>query len=188
MAGDTKCKAYVVDGVVAGVFVVDDLAFDPGDGRELVPVLGELPAIGWLYANGQFSAPPVPDPTPEQQAERLQFARRMALARIRAGRSAAELADVTTAAGTFAADLDSQRRIGLAAQQAQDAITAGTPAQGQLDWETADGTAITLTARQCLNLAKAFWKQAEAAATKARGLRAQVAAAPDIATLDAITW
>lgn len=184
----TQCKAWVQGGIVVALFMVDDLAFDPGDGRELVPVVGEMPGIGWSYASGAFSPPPQPEPTPEEMATRLQLARRMALARIRAGRAWQEVQPVTTAAGSFDADLDSQRRIGLAAQQAQDAITAGTPAQGQLEWDTVDGVAITLTARQCLNLARAFWKQAESAATKARTLRAQVAAATDITTLDAITW
>lgn len=182
-------KALVKDGLVVGLIVVESLDFAV-DGMETVPVVeGQtMPAIGWAYAAGTFTPPMELPPTAEQLAQRLRMAREAARARIRAGRAWQEVQPVSISAGTFEADLDSQRRIGLASQQAQDAIASGTPAQGQLDWETLDGSAITLTARQCINLNKAMWKQIEAAATRARAMRQQVAAALDIPTLDAIAW
>ena len=125
--------AYIENNVVKEVARVDPFGiFQPAYAALFVPCPDDVEA-GWTFDGTTFTAPPVPEKTPEQLREIAKAARA----------SAVEAITVTTAAGnTFDGDETSQTRMSRAI------LVLSTGAAATVPWVLADNTVIQATAAE----------------------------------------
>lgn len=101
---------------------------------------------------------------------------------IKAERDRVEFGTLTFQGNVYDIDEVSQRRL-------QGAIQIGSINSAiQLEWTTADNSAVLLDATDLQNLGVALAQHVDAAHTQARQLRGQIEIATNDAELDAITW
>lgn len=116
----------------------------------------------------------------------LDTVREQAWTRIKAARTAAENAGFTYAGAVFDSDPVSVRRITGAVLLASIANAVGAPyAQ---EWTLADNTNMPLDGPAMVGVGVALGTAQSAIFTQARDLRATIAAATDVAALDALAW
>ena len=120
-------KAFAQNGIVTDISRVDPYTiFQPDYAAQFVDAPDDVQP-GWLYDGATFTAPPVPEKTPEQLREEAKAARSVAVENIK----------VTTAAGnTFDGDETSQTRMSRAI------LVLSTGAAASVPWVLADNTVI----------------------------------------------
>lgn len=120
-------KAFVQNGIVTDIARVDPFTiFQPAYAAQFIDAPDDV-APGWLYDGTTFTAPVVPEKTPEQLREEARAARSVAVENIK----------VTTRAGnTFDGDETSQTRMSRAI------LVLSTGAAATVPWVLADNTVI----------------------------------------------
>lgn len=108
-------------------------------------------------------------------------------AEINTWRNARELEAFQYGGHWFDGDLDSQRRLQLAATAAQQALLAGVSPEPSIDWTLADNNTVTLTATQILAAARAMGDNMNSLHQQARALKAQIDAATTLDEVLAVT-
>lgn len=139
--------AYITDGIVSEVVQSNPRQlFGASYASKFIEVPDEVQQ-GWIESAGIYSAPPVPEPTPEQLREAAKAAREIAVANIK----------VTTQAGNiFDGDEVSQGRMSRAI------IALSTGLAPSVNWALADNSVIQATAAE-LTEALVLSGQAQAA-------------------------
>lgn len=139
--------AYIENSTVKEVFRVNPFTIlSPIYASKFIEVPDEVQQ-GWIESDGIYSAPPIPEPTPEQLREAAKAAREIAVANIK----------VTTQAGnTFDGDETSQERMSRAI------IALSTGLAPSVNWVLADNSVIQATAAE-LTEALVLSGQAQAA-------------------------
>ena len=125
--------ALISNGVAIEVVGVDPFTiFQPAYAAQFAEVHDDVQP-GWLYDGTTFTAPPVPEKTPEQLREEAKTARAAAVKAI----------TVTTAAGnTFDGDETSQTRMSRAI------LVLSTGAAASVPWVLADNTVLQASAAE----------------------------------------
>ena len=125
--------AYIENNVVIEVARVDPFGiFQPAYAEQFIDAPDDV-APGWLYDGTTFTAPPVPEKTPEQLREEAKAARAAAVGNIK----------VTTQSGnTFDGDETSQTRMSRAI------LVLSTGAAASVPWVLADNTVIQASAAE----------------------------------------
>lgn len=126
-------KAIAQNGIVTDIARVDPFTiFQPAYAAQFIDAPDDV-APGWLYDGTTFTAPPVPEKTPEQLREAAKAARAAAV----------EAITVTTAAGnTFDGDETSQARMSRAI------LVLSTGAAASVPWVLANNIVIQATAAE----------------------------------------
>jgi hypothetical protein len=105
---------------------------------------------------------------------------------IKMSRQAAEASGFTCNAHVYDSDPASATRISAAVQLAMIAKSASQPFS--INWTLADNTIAVLDTAGMIAAGEALGAHIEVQQAKARGLRAQIEAAADVAALDLIVW
>ena len=151
---------------------------------------GEVPHGATHFRNGVFlTKPPAPSPDYEWNDEQfvwllnLSTAKTSAKARITQARDADELNGLEAYGKTFDSDVDSQRRILVAANTAQ---VVGE--SFSIDWTCADNSVLTLGYEQMIGLPAIMAQVGDQLHQKARTLKAQIDAATTLAEIESVVW
>ena len=126
-------KAIAQNGIVTDIARVDPFTiFQPAYAAQFIDAPDDV-APGWLYDGTTFTAPPVPEKTPEQLREEAKAARAAAVGNIK----------VTTQAGnTFDGDEVAQTRM------SRTILVLSTGAAASVPWVLADNTVIQASAAE----------------------------------------
>lgn len=126
-------KAFAQNGIVTDIARVDPFTiFQPAYAAQFVDAPDDVQP-GWLYDGNTFTAPTVPEKTPEQLRDQAKATRAAAV----------EVITVTTAAGnTFDGDETSQTRMSRAV------LVLSTGAALSVPWVLADNTVIQASAAE----------------------------------------
>lgn len=149
------------------------------DGLTALELEGIIDPRDWHVENGALVAGGI-DTTPLDRVKRLHWLS------VKAKAQAQAETDITVGGYTFNADAASRaslfEKVQIAVLAAQDGLTFS------VDWELANGNAVTLNANQTKAIVRAIDVRSDAIRAKARTLRAQIVAATTKVEVMAVVW